>query len=137
MNKNALQYLRSQMAKENRKFTEKFIKAQVKGGAHPSKGFLEAYRNNKFLVQVFLENGITRISINRTMLEDDGIHWKQGITWDEIQNIKNEIGFADKCFVELYPAEKDVVDVANIRHIFIMDPAPVFMWRKDDTSASS
>ena len=55
--------------------------------------------------------------------------WHDGITWDEIQSIKNEIGFEDHDCVEVYPAQKNIVDVANMRHIWVMDELLLFSWK--------
>ena len=42
-----------------------------------------------------------------------------GITWDELQSIKNQIGYQDFLAFEMYPPEKDVVNVENMRHLWI------------------
>ena len=44
---------------------------------------------------------------------------KDGITWDEIQRIKNDCGFKDQDAIEFYPAEADVINTGNVRHIYI------------------
>ena len=69
---------------------------------------------------------ITRISIIRTELQNDG-RWKDGITWDELLRIKSEIGFGDLWAVECFPPDADVVNVANVSHLWIV-PAPNFGW---------
>lgn len=89
-----------------------------------------AYRNNAFLVQVFPEDKLPRISINKTEFNEAGDRWNDGITWDEIQEIKNRVGFKDMCAVEIYPPQEHLVDVANIRHIWILPDLPDFMWRR-------
>jgi len=89
---------------------------------------IEVWLSYSFLVQIFSEqNGIERMSVCRT--EREGHSWKENITWDDLQNLKNECGRGKKDAVELYPADKDVVNVANMRHLWIM-PQPVsFVWR--------
>lgn len=70
--------------------------------------------SNQFIVQVFNEkNGIMRVSVRR----NDG---RDGITWDSLQSIKAEIGYSDYQAFECYPKAHDVVNVANMRHLFIM-----------------
>lgn len=87
------------------------------------------WRSRDFLVQVFGEaNGITRLSINRTHL--DGDRWADGITWDEVQRLKRECGFGDRWAVEVFPADAEIVNVANVRHVWLLAAAPAFAWRK-------
>lgn len=86
------------------------------------------WRSREFLVQVFEHEGTTRLSVCRTVL--DGAHWKDGISWEQLQNLKYECGFGDKCAIELFPPDRDVVNVANMRHLWIVD-APAFMWKRD------
>ncbi|MGL0761287.1 DUF4222 domain-containing protein [Citrobacter freundii] len=57
--------------------------------------------------------------------------WKDGISWDALQEIKNAVGYADRDAVEIYPAQKDVVNVANMRHLWIVNEPLNFAWRKD------
>lgn len=97
---------------------------------HPNPNYIGAFRSCDFLVQVFRELYTIRLSINRTTLERGGEHWSADISWEELQRIKAECGYSDKCAVELFPPEDDVVNVANMRHLFILDTPPVFMWSK-------
>jgi len=92
------------------------------------------FLSRRFLVQVFQEeNGIIRLSINRTKMRMDG-KWETGISWDELQYIKKEIGFGDMYAIEIYPPEKDVINVANMRHLWIL-PQPLNVgWSNDDQS---
>ena len=47
-----------------------------------------------------------------------------------MQAIKREVGLGDYMGVEIYPAERDVVNVANMRHLWVLrDPLP-FGWKK-------
>ena len=90
---------------------------------------IAAWRSNEFLVQVFDEaQGIIRITVNRTEIGIDG-EWKDGITWEQLQKIKDTIGYIEYDAVELYPAHKDVVRVHHMRHLWVM-PAPLdYVWR--------
>lgn len=88
-------------------------------------------RSSRFLCQLYNDKGFTRISINRAEINDQG-GWKDGITWDELQNIKSQLGYADQQAVEVFPAEKDLVNVANIRHLWIVSAAHIpFLWRNN------
>ncbi|EAA8526599.1 hypothetical protein NV054_000945 [Salmonella enterica subsp. enterica serovar Cerro] len=86
--------------------------------------------NAYFLVQEFQEeNGIVRLSVNTTSMSAQG-RWRDGISWDALQDIKNACGYEDHDAVEIYPRANDVVNVANMRHLWIVkDPLP-FAWRR-------
>lgn len=53
---------------------------------------VEIWRSRHYLVQVFVHEGWTRISVNRTAIDVDSRRWADGITWDALQRIKREIG---------------------------------------------
>lgn len=100
--------------------------AQALGDARP----LAVWRSRTFLVQKYAAPApaIARLSILRTTLSGD--RWADNITWDELQGIKNELGFFAQTAVEIYPPMRDVVNVANIRHLWLLaDPLP-YAWRK-------
>lgn len=87
----------------------------------------EAYKNDEFLVQIFRECGKPlRITVNK--IKRKGNTWADGITWDELMHIKRMIGFRDKCAVEIYPPDNDIVNVANMRHLWIVD-MPDYAWK--------
>jgi hypothetical protein len=121
-------YLRA----ENRNLTAELVPMAVPGSREP--GPISAWRSNRFLVQLFNDCGAQRITINRAAIDETTGRWLDGITWDEIQAIKRQIGFGDRYAVELYPADADVVNVANMRHIWLVD-APAFAWRRDREAA--
>lgn len=96
----------------------------------PPEGCIAAWRSNRFLAQLYApENGAQRISICRTMIDTDTGRWVDGITWDEIQEVKRQIGFGDRAAVEIYPEQTSIVNVANMRHIWLVDALP-FAWRR-------
>lgn len=88
---------------------------------------LKVFRSRRFFIQVVLDRGHTRISVNRTQL-DENFEYVQGITWDELFEIKNAVGYADKDCIEIYPAKKDLVNVANMRHLFVLDDRHPCNW---------
>jgi hypothetical protein len=92
---------------------------------------VKAYVSKKYLVQLYQEdNKPLRISIIRNKININ-MKWEDGITWEEIQDVKNEIGFKDKDCVEIYPARENVVNVANMRHVWVMDELLPFSWKKN------
>ena len=92
----------------------------------PSQKIIAAWHSRTFLVQIFDQGGSVRLSVNRTHLDHSG-HWKDGITWDELMEIKGQVGYAADWAVEIFPPVEHLVDVANIRHLFLIDPPP-FGW---------
>lgn len=88
------------------------------------------WRSRDFMVQVFEERGIVRLSVNRTAVDEATGRWKDGITWEQLQAIKNELGFLDSEAVEIYPRARDEVNVANLRHLWILPEPLPFSWRR-------
>ena len=90
----------------------------------------EVWRSRDFLVQLFDESGHIRITVNRTH-RPNGKDWAGGISWDELQQIKSEIGRADEWAVEIYPPNDEVVDVAVMRHLWLLPAEPDYGWTAD------
>lgn len=88
---------------------------------------IAVFRSRHFLIQVFDEGEVKRISVNRTI--HNGVSWDENISWDELQLLKSQIGYGNFYAVEIYPAEDEVVNVANMRHLWILKEAPPFAWR--------
>lgn len=90
---------------------------------------LGLFRSRQFLLQVFHDkNGGLRLSVNRTEYDERKQSWREDISWDELQRLKAEAGFADRWAVEIYPAADAVVNVANMRHLWLLGEAPAFAW---------
>jgi hypothetical protein len=90
------------------------------------------YRSSRFLVQIYEDGELDtpiRLSVCRTEINDRG-QWQDNITWEELQEIKNQCGFEYSDAVEVYPRAKDVVNVANMRHLWVFDEPLRFAWRK-------
>lgn len=102
---------------------------------HPgAKAPLRIWRSSKYLVQQFDAANpvfpmLIRLSINRTRMGANG-HWEDGLTWDELQAIKTEIGYGDWYGLEVYPPDSQVVNVANIRHLWLMPTSLPIGWVK-------
>lgn len=71
-----------------------------------------AWESDEFGAAAFRDGEATRLDIFRKDMKD-------GITWDQLRAIKNECGFADLDAVEFFPAEKDVINTGNYRHLYI------------------
>lgn len=96
------------------------------------------FQSNRYLVQVFQELpmeiggeriGVRRITVNRVEVEKN-LDWKDDIRWDDLQDIKRDLGMADNYAVEVYPADFDVVNVANMRHLWVLDRPLPLGWVK-------
>src|SRR5687768_931028 len=84
---------------------------------------VKAWQSRHYFVQLYDESeqreGLMRLTISRAKLGKDG-RWKEGLSWDELQDIKREVGFGDWYAVEIYPRDCDVVNDANMRHLWVM-----------------
>ena len=92
------------------------------------------WRSRKYLVQGYRENnpafpGLVRLSICYTKMRTGG-GWEDGLKWEELQQIKRDVGFGDWYGVEIYPPDQDVVNVANFRHLWLMPTALPLGWKR-------
>lgn len=92
---------------------------------------LKLLRSNKFLVQIYSEDDpcLVRLSICRTAIT--GKTWTGDITWDELMQIKRECGYEDFDALEVYPKDIDIINVTNMRHLFVMKEPVSFAWRNN------
>lgn len=99
----------------------------------PNDLILRVWRSRQFLVQEHPAQSpaIVRLSVLRSNgLANDG-GWKEDITWVELQRLKREAGYGDHDAVEVFPPDCDLVNVANIRHLWILPSGHLpFVWRK-------
>lgn len=91
---------------------------------------IQAWRSSRFVACLYVEPDKTarRLSICRARLDDTG-RYEADITWDDIQQIKSECGFGDLDAVEVYPRDADVVNVANMRHLWLLPEPSALVWR--------
>lgn len=132
MNRASRRDLQKILEKENAK--RPVVLTMIPASAWPAKPYdpsrVEVWISQKYLVQVFNEDGgIVRLSVNRTMPRLNG-GWMENITWDELQDIKRDIGRGDSYAVEVYPRDGDVVNVANMRHLWILPEPLTVGWFK-------
>ena len=98
---------------------------------------LRVWRSRDFLVVEYKAPppAIVRLTVNRTTMAGD--RWNDNITWDELQQVKIQAGYNDFDAIEVYPPAKDVVNVANMRHLWVLalgTPLP-FAWRRGQVEA--
>lgn len=129
------------MAREAKRYGRRLELVDPAEFAHmPALNRGRVWRSSDFLVQEYLNQGpavVARLTVNRTALDASG-GWRAEISWDELQGIKNECGFGGFDAVELFPKACDVVHVANMRHLWILQGAVSFAWRNvpaDDPAA--
>ncbi len=89
------------------------------------------WRSRKYLVQLFAEpDGIQRMTVCRVTV-GQGNRWNDDIAWDELQQIKHDVGCGDKWAVEIYPPAEHIVNVANMRHLWLQPRELSFGWRNN------
>jgi hypothetical protein len=120
---------RRQLARDNAKLPAALQEVPRYQWPNPDAPQLRVLRSRDFLVQEFgaPEPAIVRLSVNRTALSGD--RWTDGISWEELQRLKAECGYASRDAVEVFPAERDVVNVANMRHLWVLRQPLEFAWR--------
>jgi hypothetical protein len=92
---------------------------------------MRVWRSKDYLAVLYKQraDGMVRLTVNSVRRKPErkrtaGTDWRDGITWDELQRVKNETLGPDVWCVEVYPAQDDVVDVANMRHLWPLDEPP-------------
>lgn len=145
--RSAFKILRREFQAEQRALTRTFVPvaADLLAALATEDGApLAAWKSRYFLAQIFVdtvcpgtedEETYHRLSIARCELTNEG-EWRDGITWDELMEIKAGIGYADYWAVEVFPPTEHTVDVANMRHLFICRQ-PSFAWVKRQPQADA
>lgn len=121
------------MASESTKYPAHLVlvpKSEYESTQPP--GQVMVWRSRDYLVQIFRTESpevFCRMSVCRTKLDNQG-GWQQDIPWEDLQRLKSEVGYGELDAVEVYPADADVINVANMRHLFVMFFPLDFAWRK-------
>lgn len=127
------------LAKENDKWPYELSRLSKElwpdGALHSTDPPIEIWRSKEFLVQIFpvsYDEDMERLSINRCDLDLTSGHWREDISWDDLQRLKSECGRGCYEAVEIYPTDSNIVNVANMRHLWIFkrDEWQIpFSWR--------
>lgn len=89
---------------------------------------LRVWQSRDYLAVLYEEpGGQRRLSVNSVRRNPQGM-WRDGITWDELQRVKDECLGPETWCAEAYPAESALVRESNIRHLFVMDGKPEWSW---------
>jgi len=120
---------RRQLERENAKWPIALQNIPRQEWPNPDGPQTNVMRSRHYLVQEFAGAGpvLVRLSINITSM--DGDRWKDGIPWEDLQRLKGEAGYPLCDAVEVFPAAGDVVNVANMRHLWVMHDKLPFAWR--------
>lgn len=89
-------------------------------------GFATAHKNRVFSVlDRTLENGVRHLAVSSL----SGIR----PTWREMQRIKDSIAGCDKTAVEVYPPATEIVDQADMFHIWVLpEPLPFSLFASQE-----
>lgn len=104
--------------------------APLPAGVPDSKRPLMVWRSRNYLVQLYSVESVEyplmlRLSVNRTKVKADG-QWEDGLTWDELNAIKQEVGYSEWYGMEIYPPTWNIVNDRNIRHLWLNpEPLPI------------
>lgn len=121
---------RRQLERDNAKQPSALCEVPREQWPSPAAPQLRVLRSREFLVQEFEATAPAkvRLSVCRTTLTGD--RWQDGIAWEELQRLKRECGYGDADAIEVFPADADVVNVANMRHMWVMADPVACAWRK-------
>ena len=75
---------------------------------------IQAWKDDTYCAIAYECCGAIHLTVNRLDMKD-------GISWDELQRIKNACGFEDRDAVEAYPRQRDVINTGNIRHLYVFE----------------
>ena len=121
------------LEKENQKWADRLMPVPRDQWTRVDQaGLLSLYRSKEFMVQVFNEGHdgvVVRLSVNRTHVDPATLKWVDGIEWDDLQRLKAECGYGHLEAVEVYPPDSSIVNVANLRHLWVLADRLPFSWR--------
>ncbi len=107
------------MRRADGEFDEAFI--AVARVAWPEDGLVGAWLNNRYSVQHVQRGGLEVLMIRR---HDGGASFP----WPDLQRIKNEIAGADREAVQVFPRSREVVDSANMAHLWLVPAGDRCRW---------
>lgn len=84
---------------------------------------LRVWACRDFLVQEYSAPGAVRLSVVKTVFggfKKSEPVFADGISWDQLQWIKDQL-YPERMAVEIYPRSDRIVNVANCRHLWVLD----------------
>lgn len=119
MNKTTRKSIRLYMESCSEKLSSKFVPVPQELWPTLKNAPLAIWENRFFLAQVYDAGGVYhRISVTRRKL-GYGRTFDDGIYWDELMTIKAGIGMGHRFAVEVYPEDINIVNAANMRHLWV------------------
>lgn len=65
-------------------------------------------------------SGMHRLQVYRRLMKPDGSdRFEDGITWDELMEVKRQCGYADQRCYEVYPEDAQIINQQNCRHLWL------------------
>jgi hypothetical protein len=91
----------------------------------------QVFASRNFVVQVYSEPELVyRLSVTKNALGFGQRTFADGISWDELQWIKNQL-YPGAMAVEIYPPQGREVNDCNMRHLWVL-PQPLYMgWNQE------
>jgi hypothetical protein len=92
---------------------------------------VKLWKSRHYLAQLHEETWlgnteVLRLSVNRVARAAGG--WGENIPWQELMRCKREAGYADWYAIEIYPRDRDIVNVANMRHLWLLSEPLAIGW---------
>ena len=97
--------------------------------SHPE-DMLQVWRNKKFTVILWKVPAGHKITVERNEWDSKTRRHLDNITWDELMDIKRACGFGDRNAVEFYPPDNEVINIANVRHLWLLPREMTNDWLK-------
>lgn len=124
--------VRARILEENRRYPDTMVLVPHSDyKAKPPRELQEVWRSRTMLCQIYQYGGVTRLTISSTDYRAETGAVRDGLSWDELMQVKRECGFGAYEAVEIYPADANIVNVANMRHLWITGEAMPFGWDVD------
>lgn len=92
---------------------------------------MRTWRSTRFIAVLYDEGPKKphRLTVNRAAIDSTG-QFVDGLTWDELMQVKRECGFDKRDALELYPSDASVVNVSNMRHLWILEMTSRLNWNR-------
>ena len=88
---------------------------------------LAAWTSEEFVAATFKCNGAIRLSVARADFSE------RPLSWEELMEVKRDCGLGEFDAVEIYPADSDVFNTGNVRHLFFVGQLPFALRRNTHT----
>lgn len=126
-----------QVEDERQKMPDHLVKVDLKSyyeGDPAKDGITEIWVSNSFRLAVFVHaDGTEQLNIHRTHIDHENDAWKDGITWDEMMELKRQCGRGERDFFEWFPRDSNIVNNGNFRHLWLANEdgkIPAFLFEK-------